>query len=282
MRVIHNEYEQQNEDKSKLHAVFATFLIISIIYLISFAMTSVPGTYAWLTSETNASGTIRNATTEDLLTIQSSEVRYEQQCSITHTLKVKNISEMNTVVTVSFSTGSGYEEAGGKKLKPGQILTVKPDIAADTCDAAALTYRIQAFNQYVDETYPVPVDRVKLKETMGTKPEEKQEVKPDKIEKSNQESNDPEGTEPEQPNEKPTEPEAAGEEQQPADETKEGDELSEGKESVDGEENSDQEKVKDEPISDEESPEKEKSVEDASVKDSPTLDKDEGNEKTES
>jgi hypothetical protein len=282
MRVIHNEYEQQNEDKSKLHAVFATFLIISIIYLISFAMTSVPGTYAWLTSETNASGTITNATTEDLLTIQSSEVRYEQQCSITHTLKVKNISEMNTVVTVSFSTGSGYEEAGGKKLKPGQTLTVKPDIAADTCGAEALTYRIQAFNQYVDETYPVPVDPVKLKETMGTKPEEKQEVKPDKIEKSNQESNDPEGTEPEQPNEKPAEPEAAGEEQQPADETEEGDELSEGKESVDGEENSDQEKVKDEPISDEESPEKEKSVEDASVKDSPTLDKDEGNEKTES
>jgi hypothetical protein len=280
MRVIHNEYEQQNEEKSKLHAVFATFLILSVIYLISFAMTSVPGTYAWLTSETNASGHITNATTEDLLTIQSSEVRYGQQCSTTHTLKVKNISEMNTVVTVSFSTGSGYEEAGGKKLKPGQTLTVKPDIAEDSCEVEALTYRIQAFDQYVDETYPVPVDPVKIKETMGTKPEEKQEVKPDKIEKSNQESKDPEGTEPVQPNEKPAEPEAVEEELQPPDETEEGAELSKEEESATEEENSDQEKV--EQISDEESPEQEKSVEDAPVKDSPTLSKEGGNEKTES
>jgi hypothetical protein len=281
MRVIHNEYEQLNENKSKIHAVIATFLILSTIYLISFAMTSVPGTYAWLTSDTNASGTIMNATTEDLLTIQSSKVRYGQQCSITHTLKVKNISEMNTVVTVSFSTGSGYEEAGGKKLKPGQTFTVKPDIAADSCEVEALTYGIQAFNQYVDETYSVPVDPMKLKETMGTKPEEKQEVKPDKIEKSNQEGKDPEGTEPEQPNEKPAQPETV-EEQQPVDETIEGAELSDGEESVDGEGNSDQEKVKDEPISDGESPEKEKSVEDAPVKDFPTLSKEVGNEKTES
>lgn len=176
MRVIHTESEEVNVKKRKPNVVLGTFLSLFIVYLVSFAMTAAPGTYAWLTSETSATGTITNATTKDLLEFQSSKVRYGEQCRIQHTLKVKNISEMNTTVTVSLSAGSGYESVKSKELKPGQTLTVKPDLPRDSCETESLPYRIQAFHHYVDETYSVSVDTAKLKETIVPAVQEKPEV----------------------------------------------------------------------------------------------------------
>ncbi|XXM72925.1 hypothetical protein ACQ0QQ_03225 [Lysinibacillus sphaericus] len=187
MRVIHNEYEQQSKNSNKLHMFFTTFLILSVIYLISFAVTAVPGTYAWMTSETSASGTITNATTEDLLAFQSSNIRYGEQCSMQHTLQVKNISTMNTSVIVSLSTGNGHEKVAEQRLKPGQKMIVTPDISAKNCEASELDYRIQAFHRYVDEAYKVPVDTVKLKEKLKPVVKEKaadEPVQPNEVNKA--------------------------------------------------------------------------------------------------
>jgi hypothetical protein len=158
------------------------FLILFSIYLISTALTSIPGTYAWFTSGTSAAGTIHNATTEDLLQIQSSEVQYGSNCSIENTLTIKNISDMSTKVTVLFQSDSGEELLTSQKLKPGQSLSTAPDAITDMtggCEATTLTYHIQGFINYVDETYSVAVDSNELKETIVEGPvESKVEEKP--------------------------------------------------------------------------------------------------------
>jgi hypothetical protein len=187
MRVIHNEYDQHPKSSNKLHMFFCILLILSVMYLISLAVTSVPGTYAWLTSETEASGTITNATTEDLLSFQSSKIRYGEQCSMKHTLKMKNTSNMNTTVTVSLSIGNGYEKVAEQQLKPGQKMIVKPDISEKNCGASALDYRIQAFHHYVDETYEVAIDQEKLKARLEPEIKEKAEAEPAQPVKNNKE-----------------------------------------------------------------------------------------------
>jgi hypothetical protein len=162
------------------------FLILFSIYLISTALTSIPGTYAWFTSGTSAAGTIHNATTEDLLQIQSSEVQYGSNCSIENTLTIKNISDMSTKVTVLFQSDSGEELLTSQKLKPGQSLSTAPDAITDMtggCEATTLTYHIKGFINYVDETFSVAVDSNELKETIVEEPvESKVEEEKPKVE----------------------------------------------------------------------------------------------------
>ncbi|WRP06349.1 hypothetical protein U9J35_21255 [Rossellomorea aquimaris] len=177
MKTLHNGFK----GNGSLIAICA-FLILFSIYLISTALTSIPGTYAWFTSGTSAAGTIHNATTEDLLQIQSSEVQYGSNCSIENTLTIKNISDMSTKVTVLFQLDSGEELLTSQKLKPGQSLTTAPDAITDItggCEATSLTYHIRGFINYVDEPYIVEVDSNELKETIVQEPvESKVEEKP--------------------------------------------------------------------------------------------------------
>lgn len=177
MKKLHNGL---NDNRSLI--AICTFLILFSIYFISTALTSIPGTYAWFTSGTSASGTIHNATTEDLLHIQSSEVQYGSNCSIENTLTIKNISDMSTKVTVLFQSDSGEELLTSQKLKPGQSLSTAPDAITDMtggCEATTLTYHIQGFINYVDETFSVAVDSNELKETIVEEPvESKVEEKP--------------------------------------------------------------------------------------------------------
>ncbi|MCC5803183.1 prolipoprotein diacylglyceryl transferase [Rossellomorea vietnamensis] len=155
--------------------MICTFLILSSIYFISTALNSLPGTYAWFTSETSASGTIQNATTEDLLQIGSSEITYGDDCSIEHSLSVKNISDMSTNVTISLQTGSGEEQVISQKLKPGASLQTAPDAISDPsggCEATSVDYHIKGFINYVDETFSVAVDPAKMIQPIVPQPEE--------------------------------------------------------------------------------------------------------------
>jgi hypothetical protein len=161
---------------------FCTFLILSFIYFISTAFTSLPGTYAWFTSETSASGTIQNAATEDLLQIGSSKITYGNHCSIQHSLSVKNISDMSTDVTIFLQTGNGEELVISKKLKPGASLETAPDAISDRiggCEATSVDYHIKGFVNYVDETFSVAVDPAEMIQPNVPQPEEnKVEEKP--------------------------------------------------------------------------------------------------------
>ncbi|MCR8850544.1 hypothetical protein NQ095_19165 [Rossellomorea sp. SC111] len=155
--------------------MICTFLILSSIYFISTALNSLPGTYAWFTSETSASGTIQNATTEDMLQIGSSEITYGDDCSIEHSLSVKNISDMSTKVTISFQSGSREELIASQKLKPGESFKTAPDAISDRsggCEATSVDYHIKGFINYVDETFSVAVDPAKMIQPVVTQPEE--------------------------------------------------------------------------------------------------------------
>ena len=152
------------------------FLILSSIYFISAALTSLPGTYAWFTSETSASGSIQNATTEDMLQIESSEITYGDDCSIEHSLSVKNISDMSTNVTIFLQTGSGEEQMISQKLKPGASLKTAPDAISDLsggCEATSVNYHIKGFVNYVDETFSVAVNPAEMIQPIVPQPEEK-------------------------------------------------------------------------------------------------------------
>ncbi|MGM0830663.1 MAG: hypothetical protein ACQEU4_20815 [Bacillota bacterium] len=205
MKKLHNGFN----GNGSLIAI-CTFLILFSIYLISTALTSIPGTYAWFTSGTSASGTIHNATTEDLLQIQSSEVQYGSNCSIENTLTIKNISDISTKVTVLFQFDSGEELLTSQKLNPGQSLTTAPDAITDMtggCEATTLTYHIRGFTNYVDETYSVEVDSNELKETIvpesvESKVEEKPKVE-DETNVDDQEKAEPEKEEAESQEETP-------------------------------------------------------------------------------
>ncbi|WGG45436.1 hypothetical protein [Rossellomorea sp. DA94] len=175
---------------------FCTFLILSFIYFISTAFTSLPGTYAWFTSETSASGTIQNAITEDLLQIGSSEITYGDDCSIEHSLSVKNISDMSTTVTILLQTGSGEERLISQKLKPGASLHTAPNAISDQsggCEATSVDYHIKGFVNYVDETFSVAVDPAEMiqpivpetaEKKVEEKPEEQDETKVEETEKA--------------------------------------------------------------------------------------------------
>jgi hypothetical protein len=175
---------------------FCTFLILSFIYFISITFTSLPGTYAWFTSETSASGTIQNATTEDLLLIQSSDIEYGSNCSIEHSLSVKNISDMNTNVSIFLQSGSGEELITSQKLKPGESFKTEPNAISGLisgCEATSVDYHIKGFINYVDETYDVAIDSKALKETivpvpddsiLDEKPKEQDETKVEKQKKT--------------------------------------------------------------------------------------------------
>ncbi|TMU84101.1 hypothetical protein FGG79_18375 [Bacillus sp. BHET2] len=172
-----------------------TFLLLSSIYLISTTLSSLPGTYAWFTSETSASGTIHNATTEDLLQIQASDVQYGNNCTMQNSLSVKNISDMSTTVTVSFLTSNGNEELASQKLKPGESMNTNPeDMTKWTgeCDETSLTYRVQGFIHYVDENHTVAVDQTELKNTMMPDEEKSIDEQVDKEDKQSVEEADKE------------------------------------------------------------------------------------------
>jgi hypothetical protein len=182
--------------------MICSILILSSIYFIS---TSIPVTYAWYTSGTSASGTIQNATTEDLLHIQSSEVQYGSNCSIEHSLSVKNLSDMSTKVTISLQSGSGEEMITSQTLKPGESFQTTPEAITDLtggCEATSLTYHLKGFINYVDETYSVTVDSNQLKETIVPEPDEsKVEEKPKEQDATN--VDEPVKAEPEKEAEEP-------------------------------------------------------------------------------
>ncbi|CAN7177495.1 hypothetical protein [Rossellomorea sp. LjRoot5] len=155
--------------------LICTFLILSSIYFISTALNSLPGTYAWFTSETSSSGTIQNATTEDLLQIGSSEITYGDDCSIEHSLSVKNISDMSTKVTISLQSGSGEELITSQKLKPGASLETAPDAISDPsggCEVTSVDYHIKGFINYVEETFSVAVDPAEMIQPIVPEPDD--------------------------------------------------------------------------------------------------------------
>jgi hypothetical protein len=149
---------------------FITYILFIVLFsFISILFSSIPGTFAWFTSETEATGTIQNANTADLLTIQASEVIYEENCSLSNGLSVKNISELDTTVRIFVVTNEGEKLFKEQHLNPNETLLTSPEdlktILANDCSTDHIEYRIRAFVNFVDEPFIVAVDPNQMKET---------------------------------------------------------------------------------------------------------------------
>lgn len=147
---------------------FTSFAGILLFSVCSVLVTSIPGTFAWFTSKTEATGSIQNARTADLLTIQASEVTYEENCSLSNAVSIKNISELDTTVRVSVTTNNGEIVLREQHVNPNETLVTNPadltKILGNECKANHIEYRIHAFTNFVDEPFVVSVDPTKMKQ----------------------------------------------------------------------------------------------------------------------
>ncbi|RIW31831.1 hypothetical protein D3H55_14490 [Bacillus salacetis] len=152
----------------KITALCISATMLSL-YLFAETLSSMPGTFAWFTSQTQASGSIQNATTSDLLKIHTSEINYGKNCSVRNSISIKNISNMDTVVKIALIGQGGEKLLVEKNLKPKETVKSDPEMAADHspgCETEKIEYRVQAFKNFVNETYKLKVDSEKLKETI--------------------------------------------------------------------------------------------------------------------
>ncbi|MBO0959853.1 hypothetical protein J1P26_08960 [Neobacillus sp. MM2021_6] len=156
---------RRRNTKIRFFTSIAGILLFSIC---SVVVPSIPGTFAWFTSETKATGTIQNATTADLLTIQASEVTYEENCSLGNAVSIKNISDLDTTVRVSVTTTNGEMVLREQHVNPHETLVTNPadltKIIGNECKANQIEYRIHAFTNFVDEPFVVSVDPTKMKQ----------------------------------------------------------------------------------------------------------------------
>lgn len=159
---------RNQKEKRYLKMGFSVSFVCIVLFSIFHVMvSSVPGTFAWFTSETSTTGTVQNANTADLLTIQASEVTYDENCSVSNVLSIKNISELDTTVNVSVVTNEGEKLLKEQHLNPNETLVTSPEeltaILANVCSTDHIEYRIHAFINFVDESFIVAVDPTKMK-----------------------------------------------------------------------------------------------------------------------
>lgn len=172
---LNTRVERMRNQRRKRYIKVGFFTsLVGILFLISSViLSSIPGTFAWFTSETKATGTIQNATTPDLLTIKGSEVIYGKNCSLAHTISIKNISDLDTTVRVSVVTNEGQKVLREQHLNPNETLWTNPKdltaILANDCSTDHIEYRIHAFTNFVSEPFVVTVDPTKMKDV---KPED--------------------------------------------------------------------------------------------------------------
>ncbi|NQD67768.1 hypothetical protein HP456_17810 [Bacillus haikouensis] len=153
-------------------------------------------TYAWFTSEIKATGQITNATTEDLLSISTSDIIYHTNCEISQELIIKNISDIKIPIKLVNNE---------QLLDPGESFktSVKQTIS---CEKTEVGYHLIGLNHYIDEMIHVPLNQEKLLATVEKKKEkeEEKEIKKDQSndnasEKNNEESTQAESDEPTMP-----------------------------------------------------------------------------------
>lgn len=147
------------------------FLIIiqfTILIYCMFFFVSKFHTYAWFTSEIRASGQITNATTEDLLSISTSNVSYLENCEISMKVIIRNISDMEIPIKLVDQN---------QLLKPGETFktTINQFVS---CEETEINYHLLGLNQYIDEFIRVPLDQEQLLATVEKKEEDKTKEKP--------------------------------------------------------------------------------------------------------
>ncbi|MFJ7935683.1 hypothetical protein [Sporosarcina sp. NPDC096371] len=164
------------------------------VYLLVFAMGKYD-TSAWFVSETNASGSLENATTEDLLVKTAEVISYETGGVVSVNVEVTNIFDVDIPIQL---------EEYDVNLAPGDTFSevIQQQVPLD---ATEINLQLTGFRNYINESLTIPVDPALLLETIPVEPEEEPEIddaQPDKPESEVPDEKD-KGTVPEEL-EKPT------------------------------------------------------------------------------
>ncbi|MDR7073338.1 hypothetical protein [Fictibacillus barbaricus] len=194
-------------------------LLIAIYCLI--IMSSKYDTYAWLSAKSSAEGTIKNATTSDLLKITYGDVKYSKNCKVKTTITVKNISDLDIPIKLTNVFGIPFPI---DSIESGKSISSEFNGRAPLgCEATSVNYHLIGFKGYIDEDLSIPLDHEKLIATIQKdKTEATNEDQPkDKSDNSKTDEPKPEGNNEESKKDEPQK-DTGNEEKQPAPEDKQG------------------------------------------------------------
>jgi hypothetical protein len=144
------------------------FAVSIIILLISFTVliNKIPGTYAWFATKSTAVGTIKNASTSDLVNIKVGKIKYLDECKIKSTITIKNISNTEIPIKIKIVKPNSQEKLVTEiTLNGNDEYTTDPaviNLQDEQCSNQNIGYRVIGFNGYIDELIPVQVDLLKL------------------------------------------------------------------------------------------------------------------------
>lgn len=135
--------------------------ILIMVYLLSLVIAKTD-TSAWFISESNANGNMVNATTEDLLLVESKVISYDTNCMVNIKIDIKNISGIEIPIQIK-----GFQE----HLSPGQKFS-KVLQEKVSCEATETNFNLSGLNYYIDESIKVPLNNQSLLKTDGSKQKE--------------------------------------------------------------------------------------------------------------
>ncbi|TCP30932.1 hypothetical protein EV207_104111 [Scopulibacillus darangshiensis] len=122
--------------------------LLAILYLSAFTIGG-SRTYSWFTSETEAKGSVVNATTKDLLTITPKVISYDKNCRVKLQIAVTNKSDINIPIKL------GHYQ---KKLLPKKTMTAKFNKKVP-CGAAKTVYHLTGLNNYIDKDIIIQLNK---------------------------------------------------------------------------------------------------------------------------
>lgn len=152
--------------KSRLFAI-----LICIFTYCLFLMEDKFQTHAWFAAETIAEGQLTNATTDDLITVSTSEVTYQENCKISQEIVVENISDIEIPIKLLKQH---------KILMPGETFNASFDQLV-SCEQNEVQYQLIGFNQFIDMLIQIPLDPTKLLASVEMEEENNQDSETEEI-----------------------------------------------------------------------------------------------------
>lgn len=154
--------------KRRLKKTMKVTGLLTVLVFLTLSLTTIrmlPGTFAYFTSETQATGTIHNASSADLITVNTGKIVYEKNCKIKSSISITNKSTIKIPITVELLTKNGGNHSSSTTLEPNATFSTNPndvDNLPNRREIQNIQYRIIGFNGYIDEIYTLPVDQQRL------------------------------------------------------------------------------------------------------------------------
>lgn len=151
--------------KKRHKAIIRVTVLFSLIliYLGTWlSLQSLPSTYAWFNASSSSSGQITNATTSDLIKVIPASPIFTQDGHVNFDIEIMNISGTAIPLMVEVLINNEAWDISSTNLKAKRTYSKKEHISINQLENKNIKYRIVGFKGYIDVTYLVPLDNVKL------------------------------------------------------------------------------------------------------------------------